>query len=88
MKTLTTISGHSKDNLALLKCLQGNKRKEFEISNILPNHKVKEKLFRENKLKIDIDIEKDIFNYSRKNIQKIEFMPVNRLISQDEVEKL
>ena len=34
------------------------KEKEFEISNILPNHKVKEKLFRENKLKIDIDIEK------------------------------
>ncbi|MBJ8204553.1 hypothetical protein JDS91_25050 [Bacillus cereus] len=56
MKTLTTISGHSKDNLALLKCLQGE---------------TKEKLFRENKLKIDIDIEKDIFNYSRKNIQKI-----------------
>ena len=49
---------------------------------------MKEKLFRENKLKIDIDIEKDIFNYSRKNIQKIEFMPVNRLISQDEVEKI
>ena len=46
MKTLTTISGHSKDNLALLKCLRGNKEKEFEISNILPNHKVKEKLFR------------------------------------------
>ncbi|KAA0750183.1 DegT/DnrJ/EryC1/StrS family aminotransferase [Bacillus sp. AY3-1] len=89
MKTLTTISGHSKDNLALLKCLQGEtKEKEFEISNILPNHKMKEKLFRENKLKIDIDIEKDIFNYSRKNIQKIEFMPVNRLISQDEVEKI
>ncbi|EPC06215.1 DegT/DnrJ/EryC1/StrS family aminotransferase [Bacillus cereus] len=89
MKTLTTISGHSKDNLALLKCLQGEtKEKEFEISNILPNHKMKEKLFRENKLKIDIDIEKDIFNYSRKNIQKIEFIPVNRLISQDEVEKI
>ncbi|PRT05065.1 3-oxo-glucose-6-phosphate--glutamate aminotransferase [Bacillus wiedmannii] len=89
MKTLTTISGHSKDNLALLKCLQGEtKEKEFEISNILPNHKMKEKLFRENKLKIDINIEKDIFNYSRKNIQKIEFMPVNRLISQDEVEKI
>ncbi|PEL59906.1 DegT/DnrJ/EryC1/StrS aminotransferase family protein [Bacillus wiedmannii] len=89
MKTFTTISGHSKDNLALLKCLQGEtKEKEFEISNILPNHKMKEKLFRENKLKIDIDIEKDIFNYSRKNIQKIEFMPVNRLISQDEVEKI
>ncbi|PHD57614.1 DegT/DnrJ/EryC1/StrS aminotransferase family protein [Bacillus wiedmannii] len=89
MKTLTTISGHSKDNLALLKCLQGEtKEKEFEISNILPNHKMKEKLFRENKLKIDIDIGKDIFNYSRKNIQKIEFMPVNRLISQDEVEKI
>ncbi|MGH0555634.1 DegT/DnrJ/EryC1/StrS family aminotransferase [Bacillus pretiosus] len=89
MKTLTTISGHSKDNLALLKCLQGEtKEKEFEISNILPKHKMKEKLFRENKLKIDIDIEKDIFNYSRKNIQKIEFMPVNRLISQDEVEKI
>ena len=34
------------------------KEKEFEISNILPNHKMKEKLFRENKLKIDIDIEK------------------------------
>lgn len=67
MKTLTTISGHSKDNLALLKCLQGEtKEKEFEISNVLPNHKMKEKLFRENKLKIDIDIEKDIFNYSRK----------------------
>jgi len=89
VKTLTTISGHSKDNLALLKCLQGEtKEKEFEISNILPNHKMKEKLFRENKLKIDINIEKDIFNYSRKNIQKIEFMPVNRLISQDEVEKI
>ncbi|PFN00206.1 DegT/DnrJ/EryC1/StrS aminotransferase family protein [Bacillus cereus] len=89
MKTLTTISGHSKDNLALLKCLQGEtKEKEFEISNILPNHKMKEKLFKENKLKIDIDIEKDIFNYSRKNIQKIEFMPVSRLISQDEVEKI
>ncbi|OAK20719.1 NTD biosynthesis operon protein NtdA [Bacillus wiedmannii] len=89
MKTLTTISGHSKDNLALLKCLQGEtKEKEFEISNILPNHRMKEKLFRENKLKIDIDIDKDIFNYSRKNIQKIEFMPVNRLISQDEVEKI
>ncbi|PEC58778.1 3-oxo-glucose-6-phosphate--glutamate aminotransferase [Bacillus wiedmannii] len=89
MKTLTTISGHSKDNLALLKCLQGEtKEKEFEISNILPNHKMKEKLFRENKLKIDINIEKDIFNYSRKNIQKMEFMPVNRLISQDEVEKI
>lgn len=44
----------------------GTKEKEFEISNILPNHKMKEKLFRENKLKIDIDIEKDIFNYSRK----------------------
>lgn len=89
MKTFTTISGHSKDNLALLKCLQGEtKEKEFEISNILPNHKMKEKLFRENKLKIDINIEKDIFNYSRKNIQKIEFMPVNRLISQDEVEKI
>ncbi len=72
MKTLITISGHSKDNLALLKCLQGEtKEKEFEISNVLPNHKMKEKLFRENKLKIDIDIEKDIFNYSRKNIQKI-----------------
>jgi len=87
VKTLTTISGHSKDNLALLKCLQGEtKEKEFEISNVLPNHKMKEKLFRENKLKIDIDIEKDIFNYSRKNIQKIEFMPVNRLISQSEID--
>lgn len=50
---------------------RGTKEKEFEISNILPNHKMKEKLFRENKLKMDIDIEKDMFNYSRKNIQKI-----------------
>lgn len=49
----------------------GTKEKEFEISNILPNHKMKEKLFRENKLKMNIDIEKDMFNYSRKNIQKI-----------------
>lgn len=50
MKTLTTISAHSKDNLALLKCLQGEtKEKEFEISNILPNHRMKEKLFRENR---------------------------------------
>lgn len=87
MKTLTTISGHSKDNLALLKCLQGKTKEiEFEISNILPNHKMEEKLFRDKKLKMNIDIEKDIFNYSRKNIQKIEFMPVNRLISKSEID--
>lgn len=87
MKTLTTISGHSKDNLALLKYLQGETNEiEFEISNILPNHKMKETFFKDNKLDNNIDMQKDIFNYSRKNIQKIEFMPVNRLISTEEID--
>ncbi|OUM45929.1 hypothetical protein BW425_26650 [Bacillus pseudomycoides] len=70
MKTLTTVSGHSKDHLALLKYLQGEtKGIEFEISNILPNHKMK-KLFKDNKLDNNVDINKDIFNYSRKIYRK------------------
>jgi len=85
MEEKLKIAGYSKDNLILLNQFQDEEGKEeFIINPILPNYKLRETLVESNRKKIDI--ERDFFNYNGMKISQVDFMPVNRLISKEEID--
>lgn len=82
METLIRVTGKSKENILLLKYLKGQlKDIYFEIEDSIVNAKLLEKFQKEIK---HINIEKDLFDYTPQQIKEVPFMPVNRLISEDE----
>ncbi len=84
MQKQVKISGKSKENMSLLKHLKGDVQgKELVIEDSIVNERWKQVL------KEKIDIEHDLFNYQKnREISKVPFLPVDRLITNDEVEDI
>lgn len=84
MQKQVKISGKSKENVSLLKYLKGDVQgKELVIEDSIVNERWKQVL------KEKIDIENDLFNYQKnREISKVPFLPVDRLITNDEVDDI
>ncbi|MCY8197866.1 DegT/DnrJ/EryC1/StrS family aminotransferase, partial [Bacillus spizizenii] len=84
MQKQVKVSGKSKENMLLLKHLKGDVQgKELVIEDSIVNERWRQVL------KENTDIENDLFNYQKnREISKVPFMPVDRLITNDEVDDI
>lgn len=86
MRTLVKVTGKSKENMLLLRHFKGElEDSDFEVEESIVNTKLIEMLYRERK---QLNIEKDIFHYQSQKVSEVAFMPVNRLITKNEIEDI
>lgn len=82
LKTIVQVTGKSDTNLWLLKNLSSKLQGDhFEIQDSIVNQRLHATFCSEK----DFELEKDILNHKSEPLNKVPFMPVNRLISEDEV---